>query len=417
MGSTPSRQRLSRRASASLALRLASGSLVCKAARDGADDKLSRNFFRKEPAMRDERVGKLARLLVEYSIEAGEGDQVLVSAEVGAGPLIGALYERLLQVGATPVTQIGLPGMQELFFEHAQELHYEEIPRVTHAIYEGVDAQIGILSPSNTMALANVDPEKQQALQKRNKPLSEMMLEKDRWVLTLFPTEALAQESHMGLFEYEEFAFEAMGLNEEDPVRFWSEKSAEQERLKERLEEAREIRIVGPETDLSLSVEGRTFVNSAGMRNMPCGEVFTGPLEDSANGTVYFGVPAAIAGREISGARLRFEEGKVVEASAEKGEEYLMSLLEADAGARYLGELGIGTNYGIRRASANVLFDEKLGGTVHLAIGRSYAQTGGKNDSSVHTDLVCDLREGGELYADGELIQEDGRFLEFDLAG
>jgi aminopeptidase len=390
---------------------------VCKAARDGADDKLSRNFFRKEPAMRDERVGKLARLLVEYSIEAGEGDQVLVSAEVGAGPLIGALYTRLLQVGATPVTQIGLPGMQELFFEHAQELHYEEIPRVTHAIYEGVDAQIGILSPSNTMALGNVDPEKQQALQKRNKPLSEMMLEKDRWVLTLFPTEALAQESHMGLFEYEEFAFEAMGLNEEDPVRFWSEKSAEQERLKERLEEAREIRIVGPETDLSLSVEGRTFVNSAGMRNMPCGEVFTGPIEDSANGTVYFGVPAAIAGREISGARLRFEEGKVLEASAEKGEEYLMSLLEADAGARYLGELGIGTNYGIRRASANVLFDEKLGGTVHLAIGRSYAQTGGKNDSSVHTDLVCDLREGGELYADGELIQENGRFLEFDLAG
>jgi aminopeptidase len=200
-------------------------------------------------------------------------------------------------------------------------------------------------------------------------------------------------------------------------VRYWGEKSAEQERLIGRLEEARDIRIVGPDTDLTLSVEGRAFVNSAGRRNMPCGEVFTGPIEDSANGTVYFGVPAAIAGREISGVRFRFEEGKVVQASAEKGEEYLMSLLDADAGARYLGELGIGTNYGIRRASANVLFDEKLGGTVHLAIGRSYAQTGGKNDSSVHTDLVCDLRDGGELYADGELIQENGRFLEFDLAG
>ena len=367
--------------------------------------------------MIDERVGKLARILVDYSIGAGEGDQVLVSAEVGAGPLIRALYARLLQVGATAVTQISLPGMQELFFEHAQELHYQEIPQVTRAIYEDVDAQIGIRAPSNTRALANVDPEKQQALQKRNKPLSEMMLEKDRWVLTLFPTEALAQEAHMSLSEYEEFAFEAMGLNEEDPVRYWSQMFSEQERLKSRLEEAREIRIVGPETDLTLSVEGRTFVNSAGMRNMPCGEVFTGPIEDSANGTVYFGVPAAIAGREISGVRLRFEEGKVVEASAEKGEEYLSSLLDADAGARYLGELGIGTNYGIRRASANVLFDEKLGGTVHLAIGRSYAQTGGKNDSSVHTDLVCDLREGGALYADGELIQENGRFLEFDLAG
>jgi aminopeptidase len=367
--------------------------------------------------MRDERVCKLARVLVDYSIQAGEGDQVLVSGEVGAGPLIGALYARLLQVGATPITQISLPGMQELFFEHAQELHYQEIPQAMRAIYEGVDAQIGIRAPSNTRSLANVDPEKQQALQKRNRPLSEMMLEKDRWVLTLFPTEALAQEAQMSLSEYEEFAFEAMGLNEEDPVRYWSEKSAEQERLKERLEEAREIRIVGPETNLTLSVEGRTFVNSAGIRNMPCGEVFTGPIEDSANGTVYFGVPAAIAGREISGVRLRFEEGKVIEASAEKGEEYLLSLLEADAGARYLGELGIGTNYGIRRASANVLFDEKLGGTVHLAIGRSYAQTGGKNDSSVHTDLVCDLREGGGLYADGELIQKNGRFLEFDLAG
>jgi aminopeptidase len=393
------------------------GRAACKAAGDDADDKLSGNFFRKEPLMVDERIGKLARILVDYSIEAGEGDQVLVSAEVGAGPLIGALYARLLQVGATAVTQISLPGMQELFFEHAQELHYQEIPQVTRAIYEGVDAQIGIRAPSNTRALANVDPEKQQALQKRNKPLSEMMLEIDRWVLTLFPTEALAQEAHMSLSEYEEFAFEAMGLNEEDPVRYWSQMSAEQERLKARLEEAREIRIVGPETDLTLSVEGRTFVNSAGMRNMPCGEVFTGPIEDSANGTVYFGVPAAIAGREISGVRIRLEEGKIVEASAEKGEEYLSSLLDADDGARYLGELGIGTNYGIRRARANVLFDEKLGGTVHLAIGRSYAQTGGKNDSSVHTDLVCDLREGGALYADGELIQENGRFLEFDLAG
>jgi aminopeptidase len=367
--------------------------------------------------MVDERIGKLARVLVDYSTEVGEGDQVLISGEVGAGPLIKALYARLLQVGAAPVTQISLPGMQELFFEHAQEIHYDEIPGVTRAVIEGVDAQIMINAPSNTRALANVDPAKQQALQMRNKPLSEVVLKKDRWVVTLFPTEALAQEAQSRLSEYEEFAFEAMGLNEEDPVRYWNEKYAEQERLIGRLEEAREIHIVGPETDLKLSVEGRKFVNAAGRRNMPCGEVFTGPVEDSANGTVYFGVPAAVAGREISGARLRFEEGKVVEASAEKGEEYLMSLLDADGGSRYLGELGIGTNYGIPRASANVLFDEKLGGTVHLAIGRSYAETGGKNDSSVHTDLVCDLREGGELYADGELIQENGRFLEFDLAG
>jgi aminopeptidase len=381
------------------------------------DDKLIGNVFGKELWVRDERSEKLARVLVDYSIGAGEGDQVLVSGEAGAEPLMLALYARLLRVGAIPITQVGLPGMQELFFEHARGIHYGEIPTVTRAIYEGTDAQINIHSPSNTRALANVDPSKQQALQRRNKPLRDMVLERDRWVLTLFPTEALAQEAGMGLAEYEDFVFEAMGLNEEDPVLFWGRKSAEQDRLKERLEGAREVRIVGAETDLTLSVEGRTFINSAGRRNMPCGEVFTGPIENSANGTVFFGIPAAIAGHEIAGARLRFEDGRVVEASAERGEEYLMSLLEADAGARYLGELGIGTNYGIRRASANVLFDEKLGGTVHLAIGRSYEETGGKNESSVHTDLVCDLREGGELYADGELIQENGRFLEFDLAG
>ena len=367
--------------------------------------------------MADGRIGKLARVLVDYSVEAGEGDQVVVFGEVGAQPLITALYARLLEVGAFPMLQVGLPGVQETFFENAQDIHYEKIPSIRRFVSEEADAEIGIRAPSNTRALANVDPQKQQALARLNKPLSEIMLQRDRWVLTLFPTEALAQEANMGLAEYEEFAFEAMGLNEDDPVRYWEDKSREQDRLKDRLEEARDIRIVGPGTDLTLSVEGRTFINSAGRRNMPCGEVFTGPIEDSANGTVFFGVPAAIAGREISGARLRFEEGKVVEASAERGEEFLMSLLDADPGARYLGELGIGTNYGIRRASANVLFDEKLGGTVHLAIGRSYTETGGQNESSVHTDLVCDLRDGGELYADGELIQENGRFLEFDLAG
>ena len=367
--------------------------------------------------MRDERLGKLARVLVDYSVEAGERDQVLVFGGAAAEPLITEVYTRLLQVGAIPVVEVKLPGMQELFFEHASEAHYREIPSIERFMREEADAQIGIMAPSNTRALAGVDPSKQRALAELYKPLSEVMLQKNRWMLTLFPTAALAQEADMSFAAYEEFVFEAMGLNEDDPVRFWQEKSAVQERLKERLEEASEIRIVGPETDLTLSVEGRTFVNSAGRRNMPCGEVFTGPIETSANGTVYFGIPAAIGGREVSGVRLRFEEGKVVEASAEKGEEYLMSLLETDPGARYLGELGIGTNYGIPRASSNVLFDEKLGGTVHLAIGRSYAQTGGKNDSSVHTDLVCDLRGGGELYADGELIQRDGRFLEFDLAG
>jgi aminopeptidase len=366
--------------------------------------------------MRDERLKKLARVLVDYSIDAGEGEQVLLAGGAAAEPLIKVVYTRLLQVGAIPVPQVALPGMQELFFEHAKEVHYEKTPPAIRSIYEVVDAVITIMAPHNTRALAGVDPLKQRALGKRDKAIQDMVLEKDRWALTLFPTQALAQESEMGLEEYEEFVFEAMALNEDDPVRYWREKAEEQGRLIERLEEAREVRIVGAGTDLTLSIEGRKFVNGDGRHNMPCGEIFTGPVEDSANGEIYFGVPVAVAGREVLGVRLRFEGGRVVEASAEKGEEFLRSMLDADEGARYLGELGIGTNYGIRRATKNILFDEKLGGTVHLAIGRSYAQTGGKNDSSVHWDLICDLREGGELYADGELIERDGAFLDFDFA-
>ena len=365
--------------------------------------------------MRDVRLEKLARLLVDYSVGAGEGEQVVLSGGAAAEPLIKEVYGRLLEVGALPVPQVALPGMQEIFFERAQDLHYEKTPPATRTIYEQADAFISIMAPQNTRALANVDPAKQQALGKRDKPLREIVLEKDRWALTLFPTEALAQESDMSLAEYEEFVFGAMALGEDDPVSYWQAVAKEQQRLIERLEEADEVRIVGPETDLTLSVKGRKFLNGDGKHNMPCGEVFTGPVEDSVNGRVYFGVPTAVAGREVSGVRLRFEDGKVVEASADKGEEYLKSMLDADAGARYLGELGIGTNYGIPRSTKNILFDEKLGGTVHLAVGQSYAKTGGKNESSVHWDLICDLREGGELRADGQVIEQDGRFPDFDL--
>jgi aminopeptidase len=366
--------------------------------------------------MRDERLKKLARVLVNYSVEAGEGEQVLLSGGAAGEPLIKEVYARLLDVGSIPIPQIALPGMQELFFEHAREIHYEKTPLAIRSIYEGSDAVISVMAPHNTRSLAGVDPRKQQALGKRDKAIQDMVLERDRWALTLFPTQALAQESEMGLEEYEEFTFEAMALNEDDPVRYWRKKAEEQGRLIGRLEETREVHIVGPGTDLTLSIEGRRFMNGDGSHNMPCGEIFTGPVEDSANGEIYFGVPVAVAGREVLGVRLRFDRGRVVEASAEKGEEFLNAMLDADEGARYLGELGIGTNYGIRRATKNILFDEKLGGTVHLAIGRSYEKTGGKNDSSVHWDLICDLRDGGELYADGELIVRDGVFPDFDFA-
>src|SRR5215216_5323944 len=226
--------------------------------------------------MRDERIKKLARVLVDYSVGAGEGDQVVVSGGVAAEPLIKEVYVRLLDVGAVPIPQVQLPGMQELFFGHAKEYHYEETPSIVRSIYEGADAFVSIMSPRNTRALAAVDPQKQQALSKRDKALQEVVLSKDRWALTLFPTEAMA-------------------LDEDDPVRYWREKAKEQGRLIKRLEQADEVRISGPGTDLTLSIKGRQFLNGDGTHNMPCGEIFTGPVEDSVNGEVYFGIPVAVA--------------------------------------------------------------------------------------------------------------------------
>ena len=214
----------------------------------------------------------------------------------------------------------------------------------------------------------------------------------------------------MGTAEFGDFVRRATFLDRPDPVAAWGELSAMQSGLADRLGAASEIRIEAEGTDLRLSVAGRTWINSDGRRNMPSGEVFTGPLEDSAEGRIRFGIPSSPRGVEVAGIELEFRSGRVVDARAERGEEYLLATLETDPGARRLGEIGIGTNSGIDRPVGAILFDEKIGGTVHLALGRSYPETGGTNESAVHWDMICDLREGGRLSADGEVIQEDGRF-------
>ena len=234
--------------------------------------------------MKDERIRKLARVLVDYSVGAGEREQIIVSGGVAAETLIKEVYARLLDVGAVPIPQVQLPGVQELFFGHAKEHHYDETPSILRSIYEGADAFISIMAPHNTRALAAVDPQKQQALSKRDKALQEIVLSKDRWALTLFPTEALAQESEMSLEDYEEFVFEAMALNGDDAVGYWREKAKEQGRLIERLERADEVRISCPGTALTLSIKDRKFLNGDGTHNMRCGEIFTGPVEESVNG-------------------------------------------------------------------------------------------------------------------------------------
>jgi aminopeptidase len=232
-----------------------------------------------------------------------------------------------------------------------------------------------------------------------------------RWALTLFPTQAYAAEASMSLSRYEHFFYRACLVDEPDPVEAWQRQSEDVQRLADWIEGREEVHIQGPGTDIKLGIADRTFIASYGVHNMPDGEFFTGPHEDATEGEITFSFPASYAGREVGGVKFRFEAGKVVDASAETGEELLLETLETDPGARILGELGIGTNYGIETGTKSILLDEKIGGTIHLAIGASYPQTGGTNDSAIHWDMVCDLRQGGSITVDGEELQRDGKFV------
>jgi aminopeptidase len=265
---------------------------------------------------------------------------------------------------------------------------------------EQIDSHLRIEAPANLRALSSVDPERIARATKARAPISEARLRK-RWCGTLWPTAARAQQAGMSEREYGAFVNRALFLDRPDAPAAWAQLSRRQQRLVDRLAGAREIRIEADGTDLSIRVDGRTWINSDGRRNMPSGEVFTGPLERSANGTIRFTIPANAA-VEVEDVELRFQDGEVVSARARRGDEYLQSALRTDAGARFLGEIGIGTNAGIDRATGSTLLDEKIAGTVHLALGRSYPETGGTNASALHWDLICDLRDGGRVSADGE---------------
>ena len=275
---------------------------------------------------------------------------------------------------------------------------------------ESVDAFVAIQAPFNTRALAGVDPAAQARVINATRPLRDLRLQK-RWAISVWPTEAQAQEAGMALDDFAAFVERALFLDRPDPAGAWRELSDFQAGLVDRLKAAEELHIEADGTDLRLNVKGRTWINSDGRRNMPSGEVFTGPVENSANGHIRFTVPSSPGGVDVADVELTFADGVVREARAERGQAYLDATLDADAGARRLGEIGIGTNFGIDRAVGSILLDEKIGGTVHLAVGRSYPESGGVNDSSVHWDLICDLRAGGTLKADGAIIQRDGAFI------
>lgn len=350
-----------------------------------------------------------ADLLAGYCLDVQPGQQVLVRSTTLAEPLLLELQRALLERGAWCFLRVELPGEARNFYKYARERQLDDYPPLAYDEARKIHATVGIQAPHDVRALADVDPALIARAARGRRDVREQMLKK-RWCSTLWPTRANAELAGMSLDDFARFVAGALFLDRPDPVGGWRELHTFQAALIERLSKAKQIRIEADGTDITLDVSRRTWVNSDGKRNMPSGEVFTGPHETSANGVIKFTVPSSPSGVDVRGVELTFRDGQVVGATAEHGQEYLDRALSTDDGARYLGELGIGTNFGIDRAIGAILFDEKIGGTVHLALGRSYPETGGKNVSALHWDLICDLRAGGRITADGATIQENGHF-------
>ena len=346
------------------------------------------------------------------------GEQVMIRADEHAIPLAREVYAAALRAGTHPYLQVSLDDTEETFLQTASSDQLDFISPIRKVEYETIDAMIALVAPANTASLAGVDPARQaryrRAVETYRKRFFERTAEgKADWVLTLYPTDGAAQNAGMSLRDYTRFVYSAMYLDQDDPAAAWRARSAVQQTYVDHLDRVDTLRFVADGTDLTLRVTGRKWINGDGHKNFPCGEVFTGPIEDSANGHVRFSFPAAHLGHEADGVRLRFQDGKVVDASADHGQSFLDAMLATDDGARFLGEVAVGCNYGVTQYTKNTLYDEKIGGTFHLAVGRSYAETGAVNQSALHWDMVCDMRPeagGGAIYADGALIHENGQW-------
>jgi aminopeptidase len=311
---------------------------------------------------------------------------------------------------------VGLPGMGTLPYKYASDEQLQYIHEPMRYVIENYDVGITIRASENTKAMSNVDPKKMALQGAAQKELFATMIKRIaereyRWVGSQFPTNAHAQEADMSLEEYADFVFNACVPEGKDPVAFWQEFAKRQQKIVDWLKGKKQVHIQAPDTDLTFSIEGRTFQNSDGHENMPDGEIFTSPVEDSLEGQIAFTYPGFYRGKEAGGIRLWFEKGKVVKATADKNEDFLLSTLDTDEGSRYVGEFAIGTNEGVTQFTRNTLFDEKIIGTMHLAIGAAFPECGGTNESSVHWDIVTDMKEGGQITVDDELLYKDGQFV------
>ena len=363
----------------------------------------------------DSRVKNLADVLVNYSIKVKRGDWVVVTGDVQAIPLFNEVVEKVVKAGGHPSLLLQDDVSEEVALRYADEEQLKWIDPLSKLINEKADAVIFLGAPNNTRAYAAVPAEKQKIRSAARQPLmkqfSQRAMRKEvRWVLTQFPCPALAQEANMSLRDFEDFVYKATFADQADPVGAWQKMHDEQQRFIDWIAGKDQIQVKGPYVDLSLSINGRTFINADGESNMPSGEIFTGPVEDSVNGWIKFAYPAIAFGREVDGVELEFKNGKVVSAKAEKNEEFLLTMLETDAGASYLGEFAIGTNYGIQQFTKSILYDEKIGGTIHVALGNGYPETGSVNESGIHWDMICDMHEDSEILVDGELFYKDGQF-------
>src|SRR3989344_1602223 len=346
--------------------------------------------------MPDQRIKEVAKILVEYSNEVKRGDKVVIEASSEATPLVKEIYRLCVQKGAYPRVNVGTPGLTKIYYDNASKEQLEHFPEIAMYETKNSDAFFSIGAPSNTRELTSVDPKKIALRSKVTNPLSEEILKK-RWVIFYYPTNALAQEAEMSLEEFEDFVYSAT-------IQDWKKIAKEEDKLKEILDKGREVQIIGKNTEIRFSINGRKAERGDGKDNMPCGEVFIAPLEKSTQGYIEFSFPAIKSGREVDGIKLKFKDGKVIEASAVKGEKFLKECLETDAGAKYLGEFGIGFNSKIQKFVKSILFDEKISGTIHLALGRAYKEGGGTNESALNWDMIKDLRQEGKVIIDGKVI-------------
>ncbi len=374
--------------------------------------------------MLDPRTAQLARLIIEYSTRIREGDRVLLYGETPAEPFFRALFLEVLKAGGHPHLLLNFSGMDtrtgfdEDFLAHASDSQLDYPATFYEHAYQNFESRVRVYSQSNTKALTGADGAKLSRRLKALGGIQQTQMRRGaagelRWMTTLFPTHAYAQDAEMSLEDFEDFVYRACHVDgsEGDPMAYWRQVQADQKRIAAALNGHDRVAVRGVNMDLTLSIKDRVFINASGEHNMPDGEVFTGPVETSANGWVRFSFPAVYKGNEVEAVQLHFKDGKVVKATAEKNEAFLLRMLDTDAGARYLGEFAFGLNFGIDRHIKNILFDEKIGGTMHLALGAGYPDTGNTNQSAIHWDMICDMRKDCEVIIDGETVYRNGKFV------